>query len=268
MVSTSPSDASSNDAPDLFQSESEALEKARAIHATADADAEKYRLALDELIGHFERLMRETRRLIGRSDRAEREMHALTQQLHYRATHDALTGVFTRSAVIEQTSKALRLERTVMILLDIDEFKKVNDDFGHPAGDAVILGVVDCLRCIVGERGFIGRIGGEEFTVVLPRHDLTDALQLAESMRSAICSHIFVPPVNRRITASFGVSVNEVGTDFDTGYGLADAALYRAKRGGRNRVEHADPHLASISSVDNENYYRQLNNTAVAPAST
>jgi diguanylate cyclase (GGDEF)-like protein len=249
-VSTSSSDASSNDPPDLFQSESKVLEKARAIRANDDADAQEYRLALGELIGHFERLMRETRRLIGRSDRAEREMHALTQQLHYRATHDALTGVFNRSAVIEQASKALRLERTVMILLDIDDFKKVNDDFGHPAGDVVILGVVDCLQRIVGERGVIGRVGGEEFTVVLPQHDLTDALQLAESMRSAICSHIFAPPVNRRITASFGVSVNAVGTDFDLAYGLADSALYGAKRGGRNRVEFADPQSASISSLD------------------
>ncbi|CAB3746030.1 GGDEF domain-containing protein [Paraburkholderia humisilvae] len=268
MVSTSPSDASSNDGPDLFQSESDALEKACAIHAHADADAEKYRLALGELIGHFERLMRETRRLIGRSDRAEREMHALTQELEYRATHDALTGVFNRSAVIEQASKALRMARTVMILLDIDEFKKVNDDFGHPAGDAVILGVANCLRRIVGERGVIGRIGGEEFTVVLPRHDLADALQLAESMRSAICDQIFALPVNRRVTASFGLSVNEVGADFDTGYGLADAALYTAKRAGRNRVEIADRQLALFSSVDNPNYYRPLNHTAVVPAST
>jgi hypothetical protein len=79
-----------------------ALEKARAIRANGDAHAEEYRAALGELIGHFERLMRETRRLIGRSDRAEREMHKLTQQLQYRATHDALTGVFNHSAVIER----------------------------------------------------------------------------------------------------------------------------------------------------------------------
>lgn len=173
-------------------------------------------------------------------------MHKLTQQLQYRATHDALTGVFNRSAVIERTSKALRMERTVLILLDIDEFKKVNDDFGHPVGDAVILGVVDCLQRVVGERGFIGRVGGEEFTVVLPRHDLNDALQLAESMRSTISGHIFEPPVTRRITASFGISANAVGIDFDTSYGLADAALYRAKRGGRNRVEFANPHTMGI----------------------
>ncbi|WNC94806.1 GGDEF domain-containing protein [Paraburkholderia sp. FT54] len=245
MVSTSSSDVSSHDAPDLFQNESDALEKARALHANIEADAQQCRLALAELIGHFERLMRETRRLIGRSDRAEREMHALTQQLQYRATHDALTNVLNRSAVIERTSKVLRVDRAVMILLDIDEFKKVNDDFGHPVGDAVILGIVECLRSIVGKQGVIGRVGGEEFTVLLPGHDLATALQLAEKMRGAIGSHVFGAPVNRRITASFGVSANPVRTDFDTAYGLADSALYKAKRGGRNRVEFADPQLVS-----------------------
>jgi diguanylate cyclase (GGDEF)-like protein len=252
VVSTSSSDTSSNDAPDLFQNESEALEKARAIHANVDADAQQCRIALAELIGHFERLMRETRRLIGRSDRAEREMQALTQQLQYRATHDALTNVLNRSAVIERTSKALRVDRAVMILLDIDEFKKVNDEFGHPVGDTVILGIVDCLQRIVGEQGLIGRVGGEEFTVLLPGHDLASALQLAEKMRAAIGSHVFAAPVNRHITASFGVSANPPRTDFDTAYGFADSALYKAKREGRNRVEFADPHLTShaISAGD------------------
>ncbi|WP_109480456.1 GGDEF domain-containing protein [Paraburkholderia sp. C35] len=239
MPRTSSLDAPTSDAPDLFQSENEALDKARAIHAAAHADASEYRQSLGELITHYERLMRETRRLIGRSDRAEREMQALAQQLAHRATHDALTGVFNRSAVIERTAKALRHDSAVMIILDIDEFKRVNDDFGHPAGDAVIMGIVECLRGIVREPGFIGRVGGEEFTVLLPGFEIADALQHAEKMREAIGRLVFASPVDRRITASFGVSANAAGTDFDTAYGLADEALYRAKRSGRNRVEFA-----------------------------
>ncbi|MEX3853354.1 diguanylate cyclase (GGDEF)-like protein [Paraburkholderia youngii] len=240
MRSTSSRDVSSGGAPDLFQNESTALAKARAMHSIIDADAAEYRQSLGELIEHFQRLMRETRRLIGRSDRAEREMQVLAQQLAYRASHDALTGVLNRSAVIERTTKVLRTSSAVMIILDIDEFKRINDDYGHPTGDAVISGVVDCLRGIVGEQGFIGRVGGEEFTVLLPGHEPASGAILAERMREAISDSLVVPPVERRITASFGVSINAVGTCFDTAYGLADAALYRAKRSGRNRVEFAD----------------------------
>ncbi len=229
-------EASIGSIADLFRNESEALERARAIGAEPNAHAETYREALAELIRHYERLMRETRRLIGRSDRAELEMQSLTQQLQHRATHDSLTGVFNRSAVIERAVKALRVDRAVMILLDIDEFKKINDEFGHPTGDAVILGIVNCLRETLGDQGVLGRVGGEEFTVVLPGNSMSDGLRLAERMRAAIANHTFQEPVNRRVTASFGVSDNRVGTDFDTAYGLADSALYMAKRRGRNRV--------------------------------
>ncbi len=229
-------EASIGSIADLFRSEIEALESARAISADPDAHAESYREALVELIRHYERLMRETRRLIGRSDRAEREMQSLTQQLQHRAAHDSLTGVLNRSAVIERAVKSLRVDRAVMILLDIDEFKKINDDYGHPTGDSVILGIVNCLRETLGDAGILGRVGGEEFTVVLPGHNMSEGLGMAERMRAAIANHAFPPPVNRRITASFGVSDNRGGTDFDTAYGLADAALYSAKRSGRNRV--------------------------------
>lgn len=235
-------------APDLFKSENDALENARSILSLTGADAEVYRRSLADMATHFERLMRETRRLIGRSDRAEREMNilnaqlqTLARQLEYRATHDALTGVLNRGAVIDQTVQALQQTGAVMIVLDIDHFKQVNDEFGHPAGDIVIQGIVGCLRQIVGNTGVIGRVGGEEFTVLIPAGELEDGLKLAESMREAIASHVFGDPVNRRITASFGVSVSSVGTSFDTAYGLADTALYHAKRTGRNRVEAQTP---------------------------
>jgi diguanylate cyclase len=240
VVPSIPRDTPSGAEPDLFQNESAALDRARAMHALDGANAHDYRQSLGVLIEHFERLMRETRRLIGRSDRAEREMQALASQLAHRASHDALTGALNRGAIIEQATRSLRTSSVAMIVLDIDEFKKINDDFGHPAGDAVILGVVDCLRRIAGDEGYLGRVGGEEFTVLLPAYESDAALELAERMRAAIGETLVVEPVNRRITASFGVSVNPAGTGFDTAYGRADAALYRAKRSGRNRVELAD----------------------------
>lgn len=238
---------SSEPAPDLFTNEAEALEQVRSILALPEADAQVYRQSLSGLATHYERLMRETRRLIGRSDRAEREMNALNaqlqtlaRQLEYRATHDALTGVLNRGAIIDMTAHALLSTGAVLIVLDIDHFKHVNDEFGHPAGDAVIQGIVACLRRIVGDDGAIGRVGGEEFTVLIPAGQLDEGLRMAEAIRQAIADHVFGHPVNRTITASFGVSANPQGTGFDTAYGLADSALYHAKRAGRNRVEVAE----------------------------
>ncbi|KQQ57187.1 diguanylate cyclase [Pseudomonas sp. Leaf127] len=232
---------------DLFSGETEALLQARSILALADADAAVYRQSLTELTGHFERLIRETRRLITRSDRAERDMNALNlqlqalaEQLEYRATHDALTGVLNRGAVIEQARGMLQSTGAVLIVLDIDHFKQVNDDFGHPAGDAVIRGIVECLHGIVGQGGIIGRVGGEEFTVLLPGGTLSEGLALAHAMCAAVAAHVFPAPVDRRICASFGVSASPAGTCFDSAYSQADSALYKAKRGGRNRVEQAD----------------------------
>jgi diguanylate cyclase (GGDEF)-like protein len=239
--------ASSDAIPDLFKNETDALEHARSILAVTDAEAAIYKRSLTDLTSHYERLLREMRRLIGRSDRAEREMNLLNTQLQtlagqleYRATHDALTGILNRGAIIDLAVQALQTNGAVLVVLDIDHFKQVNDEFGHPAGDAVIQGIVECLREVVADLGKIGRVGGEEFTVLITGEDLARGLELAEAMRDAIARHVFTDPVNRQITASFGVSASASGTTFDSAYGAADAALYRAKRAGRNRVEKAE----------------------------
>jgi len=230
--------------PDLFEQEATALRTARTLYAAGDASSETYRAALGELTLHFERLMRETRRLIARSDRAEREMNALnqqlqtlTQQLEYRASHDALTGVLNRGAVIDQAGQALLRSGGAMIVLDIDHFKRINDEFGHPAGDQVIQAIARCLQEIVSAPAIVGRVGGEEFTVLLPACTRDEALAVTERLRQRIATDKSGPAP---VTASFGLSLNAPGIAFDIAYGLADAALYRAKRGGRNQVVLAD----------------------------
>ncbi|WP_295993925.1 GGDEF domain-containing protein [Rugamonas sp.] len=229
--------------PDLFEAESAALARARATHDDADAGAPETRRVLGELLAHYERLMRETRRLIRRSDRAERDMNQLNCQLHelagqleYRATHDPLTGALNRGAVIEHASDCLEQGDVALIVLDIDHFKQVNDDFGHPAGDAVIQAVVQCLNGLLGGEVAIGRVGGEEFSVVWPTASADDAAGVGQRICDAIAGAGFAAPIDRAVTASVGVSWNRRGDSFDQAYGRADEALYQAKRAGRNCV--------------------------------
>ena len=231
-------------APDLFDAETRSLDAARASHAACLSPAtEPCAQALGDLIQAYERLLRETRRLVRRSDRAEREMtqmngrlQDLAAQLEHRANHDPLTGVLNRAAIIERVNRLLRREDLGLVVLDIDHFKRINDSFGHPTGDTVILGVVECLQAVVPPTAQIGRVGGEEFTVVLPRQAAQDCERVAQALRRAIEAHGFGLPDASRVTASFGVCWAPAGSDFDGAYGLADEALYVAKRGGRNQV--------------------------------
>lgn len=220
------------EAPDLFGSEQAALAAARAVLASGG----DYQRALGDLAGHYERLLRETRRLVQRSDRAERHMNQLASQLAFRASLDALTGALNRAAVIEQASRCLARHDTVLVVLDIDHFKQVNDSYGHPAGDAVIQSVVRCLRALLGADAIIGRVGGEEFSVVWPGLDLGQGMQLAERMRAAIAAQACPAPLERPVTVSVGVSWGARGSTFEQAYSRADQALYRAKRGGRDCV--------------------------------
>jgi len=233
--------------PDLFDLENLALSAARAVFDDAGAGMAQRQQALGDLIASYERLLRETRRLVRRSDREELEMNQLNQRLHelaaeleYRATHDSLTGVLNRAAVIERANRQLVEASLALIVLDIDHFKRVNDSFGHPVGDRVICGVVDCLGAIVPETAMVGRVGGEEFTVLLPGHNCTEAMQLAERLREALATHSFELPDGSNVTASFGVSWLPRSSSFDAAYRRADDALYVAKREGRNRVVCAD----------------------------
>jgi diguanylate cyclase (GGDEF)-like protein len=228
---------------DLFEAEESALRAATDTHALDSLDARSYRDALGTLITQFRRLVRETRRVIMHSDRQERELNLLnaklTQlaaELEYKARHDPLTGAFNRRAVVELTEAHLRNDALALIVLDIDHFKRINDEHGHPAGDAVIVELVARLRAVAPESVEIGRVGGEEFTVVLPRVELQAAVALAERMRAQVAASPFDMPVGRIVTASFGVSFTPPGGTFTEAYGCADAALYEAKRRGRNSV--------------------------------
>lgn len=229
--------------PDLFAAEQLALDTAR----RACLQHDDHQTALRELSLHYERLLRESRRLVQRSDRAERHLTQLNgrlqemaTQLEYRASHDPLTGALNRGAVIDHARRCLLQQDIVLVVLDIDFFKQVNDTYGHPAGDAVIQTVVACLTGLVDGQAVIGRVGGEEFSVVWPGLNQQQGAQFGERLRRAIAATEWPAPIGTQVTASFGVSWSARGGTFEQAYSRADQALYRAKRAGRNCVHVAD----------------------------
>jgi diguanylate cyclase (GGDEF)-like protein len=166
------------------------------------------------------------------------------EEMRQRATHDALTGVYNRAAILEQLQlewiRAQRDAGTVgVIMCDLDHFKRVNDTYGHPAGDAVIREAARRMRSALRAYDAIGRYGGEEFLVVIPRCSPDILCTMAERLRQAISAEpIPIGSTALAITMSIGVSFRPKERDVDPHALLhaADAALYRAKHGGRNRV--------------------------------
>lgn len=121
-----------------------------------------------------------------------------------------------------------------MIMMDVDHFKKFNDDFGHVAGDEVLRSVAQIIRGACRGGDVVARFGGEEFAVVCPDTALDDAVQLAERLRKVVGEYDMP---SQRITCSFGVSALTVTCRESSDLiGLADSALYRAKGAGRDRV--------------------------------
>lgn len=175
-------------------------------------------------------------------------------QLEVLATRDSLTGLnnrkeFMRLADLE-LSRAARYGFPVCIVIaDVDHFKRVNDELGHPVGDLVLRHIANLLRSATRTTDVVGRLGGEEFIVLLPLTTQIEGLQLAEKVRILVEMSPTKIPQNRHgqtkvpITISMGVVGVSTGESADliALYSQADKALYRAKHEGRNRVEPATP---------------------------
>ncbi len=168
----------------------------------------------------------------------------LHERVKLLATTDGLTGLFNHRHFQERLSgefrRIARYPRPLsLLIIDIDFFKKVNDNYGHPAGDAVLKGVADAIRKALRETDIPARYGGEEFAAVLVNTDTGGAVNLAERLRNTISGCAFqADGKNMRVTVSIGVASCPVHAQTrEELVKLADTALYRAKNGGRNRVE-------------------------------
>lgn len=168
-------------------------------------------------------------------------LHGMVER---QALVDGLTGLANRRAVSDalhaEAARAERLETPLSVVLaDLDGFKNVNDVHGHAVGDEVLRVFAEVLRETLRESDVAGRWGGEEFLLLLPGADEEGAMQLADRVRSALAARSIPGVPGLRVTASFGVAQYAGETNTEQLVAAADSALYRAKRGGKDRVASA-----------------------------
>lgn len=164
---------------------------------------------------------------------------AQENMLRHYSECDPLTGLLNRRGFATVSDnllqQALRFQRTfAVVMIDLDDFKQVNDTQGHTAGDLLLREVAGLLQRHTRGVDIVARWGGEEFILLLTQSDLKNASKVCEKIRSAIAEHTFT---TGKHTASFGLSVHEQGESLETTINRADQAMYRAKSNGKNKVE-------------------------------
>lgn len=196
----------------------------------------------DYLSKPFEHQELEARVKVGeRTARLHSALAKARGELWEQSVKDSLTGIWNRRGILERLDAATENAAGLsLILMDIDFFKRINDRYGHPAGDAVLRAVAQRVSHGLRESDEVGRFGGEEFLVILPGADERQAKVAAERIRRMIANDpIRIDGDSIDVTSSFGVATSENGGTIDVAalVSAADCALYQAKENGRNRVE-------------------------------
>lgn len=172
--------------------------------------------------------------------RSEAKLQVANAALAHRAAHDGMTGLLNREAFVAQLTASMRAsEEAALLLLDADHFKQINDRFGHATGDRALIAIAKTLKQSIGADDIIGRLGGEEFGIVLKGHSSVAAEEAAERLRRQIERHAgeLAGLGQAAITVSIGGATTlECGSDSAAVLRNADRCLYEAKRRGRNTV--------------------------------
>jgi len=170
------------------------------------------------------------------------------------ATHDDLTGVLNRRALLQALeTELIRTQRygrhLSVVMLDLDGFKEINDSLGHGVGDQALKLITERARGNLREADVMGRLGGDEFCILLPETDMTDALHVAERIRRAFEAEPFtLAGISHQIGVSLGATTLPLGFDMTATrlIARADSAMYEAKRAGKNCVCYYDPALGRV----------------------
>lgn len=179
------------------------------------------------------------RHLNSLQDEITRLQAALKEKVE-EAHRDPLTSLPNRRA-LDLRIGDLSNSDCAVLLVDLDHFKRINDEYGHDAGDKVLRAAAQVLRSNVRDRDFVARLGGEEFIVLLPGEALAGATRVADKLRERIAAIKFTrrgtgDALDLKVTTSIGLSIRKAAEPFDHAIKRADVALYAAKGAGRNRV--------------------------------
>ncbi len=197
-------------------------------------------LGVSRDISEHKRFENELKQAKAATEALNRALEAANEQLSRMANTDRLTGLWNRrhfeEVVAHEMIEADRYHLQLsMLIFDIDHFKAVNDQYGHLAGDQVLIELSRIARQQTRDSDLLARWGGEEFVILMPNTGPIDATTVAEKIRSAFASHRF--PDLGTVTASFGIAAFRAQESLDRWISRADGALYEAKQAGRNRVQ-------------------------------
>jgi diguanylate cyclase (GGDEF)-like protein/PAS domain S-box-containing protein len=213
----------------------------------AHTNIHDYKLSQEKLLKQNELLLNDNLSLDALVKERTEELNLINkklqeqiQEVEYSASHDRLTGLYNRrefETIFEkEMHRAKRYGYSLsVVLFDIDDFKKINDTYGHKIGDEVLIGISILVQKIIRDSDIIARWGGEEFIIIFPESDLQNTKEKAEHIRKTIDLEIF--PKNLHITCSFGVTTYLKEDTSDSLFIRCDNALYKAKNKGKNNVQ-------------------------------
>ncbi len=197
----------------------------------------------EEFQAKREQLLLAQQELIEANEQLEERVYQRTKDLERIAQTDELTGLLNRGGLVDRISSEIdrskRYNRSLsLLMIDLDHFKLVNDNHGHPVGDSVLSELATILTKVCRSSDGIGRYGGEEFIIVLPEADMKKAEDLAERIRIAVMNNKFCKStsLNLELTCSIGVAALQNNQTLPELLKMIDEILYNAKSSGRNRV--------------------------------
>lgn len=183
-------------------------------------------------------------------------IHAVEQEMRSLASYDSLTGLLSRHAFFDNANNYVSLAKRenktfAVMIIDLDHFKSINDRYGHPAGDAVLQLFADVINSVARRSDIAGRLGGEEFAMVLPSTSTAEALEFAERLHGAIHKAV-LKFKGKAIKYTASIGLTEFDTDsedsIDDLLARADLALYQAKQSGRNQTATFNPQLTRAAA--------------------